>query len=71
MPVQRGPNKASRMVAGRLRTRGENISGNAISFAQNEATKKGAAERRLEVLTGRRQTEWTGATQCPEDGRHQ
>src|SRR5215510_7144369 len=25
--------------------------------------------RRLESYTGRRQTEWTGATQCPEDGR--
>ena len=28
-------------------------------------SKKRAAVRRLEVITGRRQTEWTGATQCP------
>src|SRR6516162_9853617 len=25
--------------------------------------------RRLKVITGRRQTEWTGATRCPEVGR--
>src|SRR5262249_40014185 len=32
--------------------------------------KKGAAVcRRLKAITGRRQTEWTGATRCPEVGR--
>src|SRR5262249_1117076 len=31
--------------------------------------KKSRRCRRLEVITGRRQTEWTGATRCPEAGR--
>ena len=33
--------------------------------------KKSRRRRRLEVITGRRQTEWTGATRCPEVGRHE
>src|SRR5262249_14071437 len=33
--------------------------------------KRSRRRRRLEVITGRRQTEWTGATRCPEDGRAQ
>src|SRR3989442_839095 len=31
--------------------------------------KKSRRCRRLKVITGRRQTEWTGATRCPEVGR--
>src|SRR5215470_16425325 len=35
------------------------------------AQKKSRRYRRLKVITGRRQTEWTGATRCPEVGRPQ
>ena len=39
--------------------------------ARRDGTKKSRRCRRLKVITGRRQTEWTGATQCPEVGRHE
>src|SRR5262249_51145417 len=71
--VKRGP-KASDIVAGRRHkplvrgTEGERrrlpVSGGAIK--EKEPPLPAA-----QVLTGRRQTEWTGATQRPEDGRLQ
>src|SRR6185503_15953363 len=36
---------------------------------RHRTTKKSRRCRRLKVITGRRQTEWTGATRCPEVGR--
>ena len=36
----------------------------------DRSKKRSRRRRRLKVITGRRQTEWTGATQCPEDGRY-
>src|SRR5437588_9031430 len=55
-----------------LRLWGRESSGNRIyGFQQMRTQKKSRRFRRLlKLITGRRQTEWTGATRCPNEDEH-
>src|SRR4029078_3236845 len=55
-----------------LRGRGRESSSNRISgFQLMGGQKKSRRFRRLlKLITGRRQTEWTGATRCPNEDNH-